>query len=286
MFQVYQIHLKIDDLYLTLQHTIVRRNEGHMDQKIEIFCCYAREDQNLLEKLKISLAPLQNQSLISTIWSDTNINPGTDWEKEIHQHLNTAQIILLLVSPDFIASNYCYSVELAQAMKRHEKEQAQVIPIILRPTHLKGAPFVNLQMLPTGARPITSWKDPDDAFLDIVQGVEGAVEALIKRAEERKRLRQEQARMISLFGYETDGGITSALWTDPIHPELEETTFQQWCGTKRAFTEKEIAGHTWIKIASSGNISMVRFSEKDARTLKESSLGDPSPRVAQRGCTL
>ncbi len=110
-----------------------------MDQKIEIFCCYAREDQNILARLKVFLKPLKNQGLISDIWSDTDINPGTDWEKEIHKHLHIAQIILLLISPDFMALDYCNSIELVVAMERHEKKQARVIPIILHPTYGKGS---------------------------------------------------------------------------------------------------------------------------------------------------
>lgn len=79
-----------------------------MPSTIEIFCCYAREDQTLLEHLKKHLMLLQWRGLVS-IWSDTNINAGDEWEKAIHAHLDTAHIILLLISPDFMASEYCLS---------------------------------------------------------------------------------------------------------------------------------------------------------------------------------
>ena len=125
-----------------------------MISTIEIFCCYAREDQELLRNLQKHLMPLQRQGLI-TIWSDTDINAGATWEEEIDKHLNTAHIILLLVSPDFMASEYCYSKEMKQAMQRHERGEARVIPIILRPTYWKGAPFDKLQALPANARPVT-----------------------------------------------------------------------------------------------------------------------------------
>jgi len=78
---------------------------------IEVFCCYAREDQPLLLDLKTHLMPLQREGLI-TLWADIDINAGEEWEKEIHRHLNTAQIILLLISSDFLASEYCYSIEM------------------------------------------------------------------------------------------------------------------------------------------------------------------------------
>ena len=87
-----------------------------MASTIEIFCCYALEDQPLLYKLKTHLMPLQWQGLI-TIWSDTNINAGMEWEEEIKKHLDTAYIILLLVSSDFMASEYCYSKEMFRALK-------------------------------------------------------------------------------------------------------------------------------------------------------------------------
>src|SRR5438067_12626282 len=113
---------------------------------VEIFCCYARKDQELLQILKAHLMPLQRQGLI-TIWSDTDINAGEEWEEEIRQHLTTAQIILLLVSPDFMASEYCYSNEMQRAMERHSLGEAKVIPIILRPVYWQSAPIGKLQAL-------------------------------------------------------------------------------------------------------------------------------------------
>src|SRR5713101_1817547 len=100
-----------------------------MASPVEIFCCYARKDQPLLNELKAHLMPLQRQGLV-TIWADTDIDAGTEWEREIEKHLKTAQIILLLVSPDFIASEYCYSKEMLRAMERHEAGEAHVVPII------------------------------------------------------------------------------------------------------------------------------------------------------------
>src|SRR5258708_7260058 len=101
-------------------------------KKIEIFCCYAREDQELLLKFRKQLKPLERQGIV-TIWSDIDIDGGMEWEKEIKKHLNSAQIILLFISPDFIQSDYCYSTEMSRAMERHEYGEAHVIPIILRP---------------------------------------------------------------------------------------------------------------------------------------------------------
>src|SRR2546429_9932386 len=99
---------------------------------VSIFFCYAHEDEALLNKLKTHLRPLQRQGLID-VWHDRDISAGTEWEREISQHLNSAQVILLLVSPDFMFSEYCYGIEMKRAMERHEHGEARVIPIICLP---------------------------------------------------------------------------------------------------------------------------------------------------------
>src|SRR5437763_778051 len=117
---------------------------------VKIFFCYAHEDEALLNKLKAHLRPLQRQGLID-VWHDRNITAGTEWEQQITQHLNTAQVILLLISSDFMNSDYCYSIEMKQAIERHERGEARVIPIILRPVYWKKAPFGKIQALPQDA---------------------------------------------------------------------------------------------------------------------------------------
>lgn len=150
-------------------------------QSVEIFCCYARKDQELLHVLKTHLIPLQRQGRI-TLWADTNISAGAEWENELKKHLNTAQMILLLVSPDFMASDYCYSKEMLRAMQRHEAGETRVVPILLRPVDdWQSAPFGKLQVLPTNAKPIMgrSWRrDLDEAFRNVAEGIRKAVEQM------------------------------------------------------------------------------------------------------------
>src|SRR5450755_1635144 len=143
-----------------------------MRTPIEIFFSYAREDEGLRRELESHLAVLKRQGLI-TSWSDRQISAGEEWAQEIDKHLNTAHIILLLISPDFLASAYCYSVEMQQALKRHELGEAYVIPIILRPVLWQETPFGKLQALPSGAEPITSprWNSRDEAMYDVVVGI-------------------------------------------------------------------------------------------------------------------
>lgn len=141
---------------------------------VEIFCCYARKDQQLLQNLMAHLMPLQRQGHI-TVWSDTDINAGKEWEMEITEHLNTSQIILLLVSPDFMMSEYIYSKEMKRAIERHEKGEATVIPIILRWVSWQRTPLGELQALPRDGKPVKSWQDEDEAFYNVAEGIRKVV---------------------------------------------------------------------------------------------------------------
>ena len=98
-------------------------------------------------------------------------------------HLNQAQIILLLISADFMASDFCYSIEMTQAISRHDRNQARVIPIILRPTDWEGAPFAKLKVLPADGKPVTQWPTHDNAFADVVQGIREAVRGLTPKSD-------------------------------------------------------------------------------------------------------
>ena len=113
------------------------------------------------------------------VGTDRKIGAGKEWENEIDKHLNAADIILLLISSDFLASDYCYDVEVQTAMKRHDAGEARVIPIILRPVDWSGAPFSRLQALPKDAKPVTDWPNRDQAFLNVAQGIRAAVEELV-----------------------------------------------------------------------------------------------------------
>jgi tetratricopeptide (TPR) repeat protein len=138
---------------------------------IEIFCSYAHEDESWLRKLETHLSLLKRQGLISP-WHDRLIVPGADWAKTIDAHLETASVILLLVSADFLASDYCYGIEMKRALERHEAGEARVLPILVRPVEgWQQAPFAHLQALPTDARPLASWRNKDTALADVAAGI-------------------------------------------------------------------------------------------------------------------
>ncbi|MCI0662643.1 MAG: toll/interleukin-1 receptor domain-containing protein [Acidobacteria bacterium] len=139
-------------------------------QPIEIFYSYSHEDEILRVKLEKHLSVLRRNGMIKG-WHDRNISAGTEWKDSISEHLESARVILLLVSSDFLASDYCYDKEMMRAMERHEKGSARVIPVILRKCDWQDAPFGKLQALPKDAKPVKSWGDIDEALVDVVTGL-------------------------------------------------------------------------------------------------------------------
>src|SRR5437660_7285449 len=138
---------------------------GEATGVLELFYSYAHKDERLRNELNKHLYNLKRQGLILG-WYDRDISAGTDWEQAIDSHLNSAQIILLLISPDFMASDYCYSIEMERALERHEAGEARVIPILLKTVDWKGAPFSKLQVLPRNRKAVASWRDRNAAFVE------------------------------------------------------------------------------------------------------------------------
>ncbi len=149
---------------------------------LPLFYVYAHEDEALRDELDKHLSLLQRQGLLST-WSDRQIVPGTDWSKEIDARLDSAALILLLISSDFLASDYCYGIEMQRALARHKHGDAHVIPIMLRSVDWQDAPFAHLQGLPRDMKPITSWPNQDEAFLNIAGGIRWTIEHLQGKPE-------------------------------------------------------------------------------------------------------
>ena len=144
-------------------------------QPIKVFYSYAHRDEEHRDELETHLALLNREGLIAE-WHDRRIPPGTEWEQEINDALESADLILLLVSSNFLASDYCYGKELACAMERHEKRDALVIPIIVRPVSWSMAPFSKLQALPKDAVPVTTWDNIDRAWENVADGIRRAIQ--------------------------------------------------------------------------------------------------------------
>lgn len=144
---------------------------------IEVFCSCAHEDEAALHKLEAHLSSLKRQGLLS-LWYSRLIEPGLDWARSIDKHLERASVILLLISADFLASDYCYGIEMTRALERHAAGEVRVIPILVRPVDWQGTPFAHLSVLPADARALTIWDNEDTALAAVAAGIRRVIEDL------------------------------------------------------------------------------------------------------------
>ena len=145
---------------------------------LEAFLSYAHEDEELRIELGKHLRALERQGLIRT-WHDRKITPGADWKNKIDTHLENASLVILLISSNFLDSQYCYELEMKRALERHERRESLVIPIILRPVVWTNSPFAKLQVLPKDGKPVVEWSNQDAAFVNITEGIRVAVDDLL-----------------------------------------------------------------------------------------------------------
>lgn len=145
--------------------------------KCKLFYSYSHKDEEFRIELEKHLSIFKRQELISE-WHDRNISAGDEWENKIDVNIKQADVILLLISSDFIASDYCYDKEVKLAIERHEKGEARVIPIIIRHVNWEDAPFGKLQALPLDGKPVKSWEDQDEAFKNITIGIRNIIKEL------------------------------------------------------------------------------------------------------------
>jgi hypothetical protein len=169
-----------------------------MDQiiPVRIFYSYAHEDERYVEKLRNQLRILQHQGLIKEFY-DRQITAGRNWESVIDEHLESSDIILLLISDDFLASDYCWGHEMKRALARDKAGEARVIPIAIRDVDWKGAPFAHLQGLPKDMKPIAQWPDPDGAFRNIAENLRKVFEEIQKQRPDSLKKNISIERMIS-----------------------------------------------------------------------------------------
>jgi hypothetical protein len=144
---------------------------------IKVFFSYSHKDERMRQKLERHLSALRREKVISD-WHDRKIAPGDEWKNQIDRHMETSNIILLLVSADFLHSDYCNDVELKRAIARHEANEARVIPIILRPCDWPRSPFGKLQALPRDGKPVSDWPTQDHAFNEVTRGLRRVVEEM------------------------------------------------------------------------------------------------------------
>lgn len=145
---------------------------------LQLFFSYSHKDEKLRDQLAEHLSALEREGMIAG-WHDRRIEAGEEWAGQIDDHLSSADLILLLVSPTFVASRYCYDVEMQSALERHAAGEARVIPVILRPVDWHSLPFGKLQALPKDGKPVSRWSNRDQAFLDVAQGIRRAAKTIV-----------------------------------------------------------------------------------------------------------
>lgn len=136
------------------------------EKQANIFISYSHRDKEFADSLESHLSLLRRENVINT-WHDQSISAGASWSHAIDTHLKASNIIILLVSADFLASDYCYGFEMKQALAMHDAGEAVVIPIIVRSCDWRSAPFSKLQSLPRDAKPISLHPDQDEVFVEI-----------------------------------------------------------------------------------------------------------------------
>lgn len=146
---------------------------SEVSQSPEVFISYSPADKEYLSELQKHLQMLRREGVVTT-WTDEGIADGEDWQDKIKAELNKADVILLLVSPDYLASDYCYQ-EAVAAMKRHKSHDAFVMPILVRPVDWRYSPFGTIDPLPRNGRPLTQWSDRDQALSEVAKSIRNVI---------------------------------------------------------------------------------------------------------------
>jgi len=150
------------------------------DEKVRLFYSYSHRDEKLRDELETHLTLLQRQGLIDA-WHDRKIGAGDEWKGAIDENLERADVILLLISADFIASDYAFDIEMKRALARHEEQKARVIPVIVRDVNWRNAQFARLQALPKDGKAVTLWENRDTAWRNVSEGIEHVVMEVRRR---------------------------------------------------------------------------------------------------------
>ena len=147
-----------------------------------IFISYAHADEELKKELDKYLKVLKRSGKIES-WNDRELIAGQEWDDVIMSELAKANVILLLISVDFNASDFIWDKELAAALKRHEEGTAHVVPIILRKCEWSTLPYAKLQALPRNGQPVTEYANRDDAFTEVSAGIRRLVDSITSNLE-------------------------------------------------------------------------------------------------------
>lgn len=146
---------------------------------LKVFISYSHQDEKLKDELLKHLAPLKRNGLVSE-WHDRKLMAGENWRSEISRNLYEADIVILIISIDFINSDYCYEIEMEQAIIRNNEGKCRVVPVLARPCLWADAPFAQIQALPRDAKPISMWSNQDEALVYIAEKLQELAKEMIE----------------------------------------------------------------------------------------------------------
>lgn len=179
----------VDVLAATREAAGAGKAPGAARDPVKVFCSYSHLDEGLCAEFRSHLAPMERAGRIR-VWYDQLIEPGQKWKDEILANLNSAEIVILLISSYFMASDFCYREEFERALEREAVGSARIVPIIVRPVTLLGTPLASIQVLPKGAEPITSFDDPHAGWAKVTERLYEIVVALgeVRKAGRRGKV--------------------------------------------------------------------------------------------------
>ena len=167
--------------------------QGKRQQKAKLFISYAHEDSEFADELRKHLVPLERNAILS-VWSDKGIQPGTNWENDIKRQIQHSDVVVVLVSSDYLASVFSER-EMLEAVEAANAKGTRLVPIILRPSLWQQTPLANWQALPRDGRAVTEFRNRDEAWTDVVRRLQGLVADLT----ERQQIEPERARVAEIF---------------------------------------------------------------------------------------
>ncbi|MEN0004689.1 MAG: FISUMP domain-containing protein [Bacteroidota bacterium] len=203
------------------------------EKTLQIFIAYSRRDVEILEELRIHLKVLERFHKVK-IWYDGLIEAGHDWDQSIKANLHQSDIILLLISQNFLASDYCYDEEMMQALALHEAGKVRAIPIIARRSLWKRTPFARLQVLPKDGKPIRgNWgEDKELPYIQISEALESVISAIRVQKDGEAGPSKLKIDKESLPSLEKLFGVSSNQFIDPRDRQTYKTV--------------QLLGKTWL----------------------------------------
>lgn len=238
---------------------------------LRIVIDHAAEDDRHCAELCKQLTPLVRAERIS-LWSSLNVEPGSDWESERTQHIEHAEMVLLLISPDYLNSGSCLTIALDRLLIRQRGGQALIVPVLVRPAVWQAMPFGRLAPLPADGRPVTIRRNADQGWGEVVAGLQRMIEHLLAQ--------KVASKPVSIV--EPPGGSYDAAWC-VARPVQEEDVRQRLRRPAQPVILRgpEQCGKTWTlqrllnEIHRAGN-SDDRVVALDLRQLRGEAWSSPS----------